>query len=35
MCAAPKIMIVFCNVQPYNRMEWEGWTFYNNGDVQA
>jgi len=33
--AAPKTMIVFCNVQPYNRMEWEGWTFYNNGDVQA
>jgi len=33
--AAPKIMIVVCNVQPYNRMEWEGWTFYNNGDVQA
>jgi hypothetical protein len=33
--AAPQVVIVVCNVQPYNRMEWEGWTFYNNGDVQA
>ena len=32
---APTVVIVVCNVQPYNRVEWEGWTFYNHGDMEA
>jgi len=28
----PKNMFVFCNEQPCDRAEWEGWTFYHISD---
>jgi len=31
----PQKMFVFCNQQPQNLEEWEGWTFFNVSDRQA
>jgi len=31
----PQKMFVFCNQQPQNLEEWEGWTFFNVSDRQT